>query len=329
MYPDIPFWLTLPFIAGGLWLLSWSANKFVDGSEAVAISLKLSPFVIGMVVIGFGTSAPELAVSALSAIGGHADLSLGNAYGSNTYNIGVILGLSAIMTPLVVRPVVSFVAVPLLLGVSVLSCVLVSLGGGLSRLDAFIFLLAFAILLPLYCWVDKKAKTDEEDPQLEESHTVLKHPWLAVVFGLALLVGSSHLLVWGAVDFARTLGVSELLIGLTVVAAGTSLPELASAIVSVRRGQHDFVLGNIIGSNFFNTLMVVGVSGAISPFSDVSPNILVRDLPVMLFLTLAIAIFGVNRKSWRENGLLSRLGGFVMLPAFLIYLGVMIVQEIK
>lgn len=325
MYPDISPWLSVLFIVGGLLLLTWSADRFVDGSSAVARALGVSPFVIGMVIIGFGTSAPELAVSAMSGSMGHSNLSLGNAYGSNIFNIAVVLGVAALIRPLVVRPTVVTFAVPLLLGVSVLSGALTCLGNGFSRIDGLIELGAFAVLLPLYCWHDRKEK-GAEDAQ-DDSEKAVRHPWLVIALSLALLVGSSHLLVWGAVDVARELGVSELLIGLTIVAAGTSLPELASAIVSARKGQHEFVLGNIIGSNFFNALAVVGLSGTIAPFKDVSSLVLMRDLPVMLGLTLAIGVFGFRVKGRDANGRINRIEAIVLLLSFFAYTILLLAQE--
>ena len=326
MYTDIPFALALVFVLGGLALLTWGANRFVDGSSAAAKALGVSPFVIGMVIIGFGTSAPELAVSALSGFMGHGTLSLGNAYGSNIFNIAIVLGVAALIRPIRVRPAIVAFAVPLLVGVSLLSCLLVCAGGEFSRLDGVLALAAFAVLLPVYCWFDRRSQPAGGGAP-EAAPADVRHPWATLVLGLVVLVGASHLLVWGAVDLARTLGVSELLIGLTVVAAGTSLPELASAVVSARKGQHDFVLGNVIGSNFFNTLAVVGVSGAISPFRDVSPAILTRDLGVMVALSLSLGLFGFNLSRPREDGRIGRGKAALWIVSFLAYLLVTIVQE--
>ena len=325
MYPDIPLWLALAFVAVGLYVLAWSADRFVGGAEAVSRALGVSPFIVGMVIVGFGTSAPELAVSALSGMAGHSNLSLGNAYGSNIFNIAAILGVAALIRPIAVRPVVVFAAVPMLTIASVASCLLVCVGGEFSRMDGVLCLALFAVLLPLYCYIDQKGKSGKDNDNGKTSSC--RRPCLALVGGLALLVASSHILVWGAVGIARSFGVSELLIGLTVVAAGTSLPELASAIASARRGQNELTLGNIIGSNFFNTLAVVGTSGAISPFRDVSPLVFTRDLPVMVLLTLSIGILGFNRRNPRSSGTITRLCGIIWLAAFLAYLSLLIRQE--
>ena len=335
MYPELPLWLSILFVLGGLAVLAWSANVFIDAADTIARALGVSPFIIGMVVIGFGTSAPELCVSALSGMTGHSNLSLGNAYGSAIVNIACILGISALIRPLTVKPAIIFVAAPALALISAFSCLLVGAGGGFSRSDGLQELAVFLVLLPLYCWFDQKSKGSEASgdqssaPARPTGKGVLLRAWVKLLVGLALLVGSSHVLVWGSVDIARALGVSELLIGLTIVAVGTSLPELASAVVSARKGEHEFVLGNIVGSNLFNTLAVVGLAGTISPFKNTSPYILRRDLPVLIALSLSIALFGFNWRNWRAAGTVSRVKGFIWVLVFLAYTGVMIAQELN
>ena len=331
MYPDIPFWLSIVCIVIGFAVLAWSADAFVDGASTLAKAFGVSPFVIGMVIIGFGTSAPELCVSALSGAYGHSDLSLGNAYGSCVFNIAVILGVAALIKPLVVKPSVVFVAVPSLVAIALLSCFLVAHGDGFSRMDGAILLVAFAVLLPLYCWYDQaQKKRDEAGAEVATGAALpLWKAWLLLFVGLAFLVGSSHVLVWGCVDLARTMGVSELLIGLTIVAVGTSLPELASAVASARKGEHEFVIGNIVGSNIFNTLAVVGLAGSISPFKNVSPYLLSRDLPMMVFMTVLIGAFGLNYRSPREPKAIGRAVGALWLLLFAAYMALMLVQETK
>ncbi len=333
MYTDIPVWLSFVFLIGGLFLVAKSADVFIDSAGTVATALGVNPFIIGMVVIGFGTSAPELCVSALSGLSGHSDVSLGNAYGSCSFNIALILGIAAMIRPISVRPSVCFVAVPVLVAISVFSCALVGMGGGFSRMDGLLELAVFAVLLPLYCWYDNGGKQEEGRIRREDRRARrvakmgLGKSSVLLLVGLLGLVGSSHILVWGAVDAARALGVSELLIGLTIIAAGTSLPELASAVVSARKGEHEFVLGNIIGSNIFNTLGVVGLAGAISPFKDTSPYILSRDLPTLVLLSFSIAVFGINIRNIRQPGRIGRVKGLIWLVAFAVYLGVMLYQE--
>ena len=326
MYPDVPLIASLLMTVLGLWLLTWSANRFVDAAAELSVRFGMPQFVIGMVVIGFGTSAPEMAVSALSAASGHSDLSLGNAYGSNIYNIAVILGVVALIKPIITRSSTSLISALLLIGVSLLSGFLVWQGGEFSRIDALISLVAFGALLPISCYLDKKAGNDSsEDAPIEAGR--VRHPWIWTVIGLSLLIASSHFLVWGAVDIARSLGVSELMVGLTVVAAGTSLPELASAIVSARKGQNDFVLGNIVGSNFFNTLAVVGVSGLIRPFSCEGGYVLTRDLWTMVALSASIALFCCNFRKFKSPAVISLGKGTLWLIAFAIYLFFLFIQE--
>ena len=324
MYADVSFMISLIMIVSGLWLLTWSANRFVDGAAALSQKFGVPPFIIGMVVIGFGTSAPEMAVSALSAASGHSDLSLGNAYGSNIYNIAVILGVVALLRPIMTHTFTVLTSAVLLVSVSLISGFLVWHGGGFSRLDAFISLAAFAVLLPVSCHLERKNGANTQQDAVDV--TPVKRPLMWTVIGLALLVGSSHLLVWGAVDIARALGISELMVGLTVVAAGTSLPELASAIVSARKGQNDFVMGNIIGSNFFNTLAVVGVSGRVHPFTCEGGYVLSRDLWMMVALSASIALFGCSFRR-RSSGVIGRVKGVVWILSFLAYFALLLIRE--
>ena len=346
-YADIPLWLSIVFLVGGLIALTWSSDVFVDGSAALARTLGISPFIIGMVIIGFGTSAPELCVSAMSGLANHANLSLGNAYGSCIFNIAVILGIAALISPLVCKPGVTFFAGPCLVAITGLSWWLLR-DGVCTRGEAAALLGVFAVLLPFYCWFDQKSKGDvaaaSESPDkkgyegpgektdAERQFGVLV-PIAKIVVGLAVLVGSSHFLVWGAVDLAKFMGVSDLVIGLTIVAAGTSLPELACAITSAWRGQHEFVLGNIIGSNIFNTLGVVGVAVFLSPLAPsqglpaFSPFILTRDLPIMALMSLTIMLFGINWRHPKEPGRIGRVEAVLWILSFFGYTVLMFLQE--
>lgn len=344
MYVDIPIWLSVAMMIVGLVALAWSSDTFVDGASSVAKSLGISPFVIGMVIIGFGTSAPELCVSVMSGLSDHSNLSLGNAYGSCVFNIAAILGVAALIRPLVVKPATAFIAGPALAAISAGAMVLLR-DGACSRAEALVLLGLFAVLFPIYCWFDQKTSGSvplEKAPAKGRPPTarMLADPRykrvgrlrLAVAYtklfvGLGVLIGSSHILVWGAVDFAHEIGVSDLMIGLTIVAMGTSLPELASAIASARRGEHEFVLGNIVGSNFFNMLAVVGLATSISPASNFSRYIMIRDLPTTIVLSLAITIFGVNWRKPRESGSLNRFEGFLWLSVFVVYTAFVIYSE--
>lgn len=329
---NIPLVLSLVFILGGLFSLAKSADVFVDAAAAIARGFGLSHMIVGMVIIGFGTSAPELVVSTIAGMSGHADLSFGNAYGSNIFNIGIILGITALIWPIKVKPSVNWFAVPLLLLTSAISWFVVN-DGVFERANGIWLLVAFAVLLPLYCWYDQKNSkaadsADGKDGQAVERPRAGWVEWVRLVVGLSVLVLSSHVLVWGCVDFARdVLHVSNLLIGLTIVAAGTSLPELASAIASARRGENEFVIGNIVGSNFFNALAVVGLAGTISPFSGFSGFILSRDLPLMTLFSLMIAVFGINLKKVREPGTITRVEGGIWVVMYVAYLVLMVYQE--
>ena len=336
MCSDIPFWLSLVFMAGGLAALAWSSDLFVDGAATVAKALGISPFIIGMVIIGFGTSAPELCVSTMSGISGHANLSLGNAYGSCIFNIAIILGVATLIFPLVVKPSVTFIAGPGLTLISIFSLIMLK-DGSCSRVEAIILLAAFLVILPLYCWYDQKTKDQPEEEVKAEAKVEQMNilvPIVKLVVGLGVLIGSSHFLVWGAVDFAKFCGVSDLVIGLTIVAAGTSLPELASAVASARRGEHEFVLGNIVGSNLFNTLAVVGLATCISPLVP-GPNgepafshyVLTRDLPLMMALSLSIMFFGINWKHPKWPGAIQRKEATVWVLVFVAYTLLMFYQE--
>lgn len=323
MYGDLPIWLSSLFILGGLVALAWSSDRFVTGAAALARLLGVSPFVVGMVVVGFGTSAPELLVSTFSGVSGHANLSLGNAYGSCFFNIVGILGVAALVRPFAVKPSVSYAAVPLLLALTGLTFCLLR-DGALSRVDALVLLGLFAVVMPLYCLFDSSEADEALDgtPSLKIASAVF---W--TLAGLGVMVGASHILVWGCVDVARALGVSELLIGLTVVAIGTSLPELASAIAAARHDEPELVVGNIVGSNLFNMLAVVGIAGALSPTDSFSRYVLWRDLPLLALATLSIALFGFNRKFPRQAGKVTRAEGAVWAAAFFIYMTLTIIQE--
>ena len=343
-FADIPFGLSVAFLVGGLVALTWSSDFFVDGAAALARALGISPFVIGLVVIGFGTSAPELCVSAMSGFSGHASLSLGNAYGSCVFNVAVILGVAALIRPLVCKPSVTLFAGPCLAALALFSWALLR-DGSCTRGDALALLAVFAVLLPFCCWFEQRtrgaseAEPGREGPGAEteaERQFGLVAPAAKVVVGLAVLVGSSHFLVWGAVDLAKFLGVSDLVIGLTVVAVGTSLPELACAVASAWRGQHEFVLGNIIGSNVFNTLGVVGVAAFLSPLTPApdgtpafSPFVLTRDLPVLAAASLSILVFGLNWRRPSAPGRIGRVPAVAWILAFAAYTALMFAQETK
>lgn len=302
----------------GLLLLIWSADRFVEGASATARHFAVPPLLVGMVIVGFGTSAPELVVSALAASQGNPSLALGNAWGSNIVNMGLILGVTALIAPIQVRSQVLRKELPLLIGVTALSALL-AWDLGLSRWDAIVLLAAFALLMG---WSIREAMThgddalaQETDAELQAHAMPLPRALLWLVLGLLVLVGASRLLVWGAVEIAQGLGVSDLVIGLTVVAVGTSLPELASCVAAARKGEDDIALGNVLGSGLFNTLAVVGLAGVIAPM-DLEPAALTRDLPVMAGLTLLLYQMG---RGWRRPGRINRWEGSGLLAVYVGY----------
>lgn len=302
----------------GLALLLYSADRFITGSSSLARHMGLPPMIIGMVVVGFGTSAPELIVSTIGALEGTPGIALGNAYGSNIANIGLILGLTALVRPLAVHSRVVRREIPLLALATAGSAALM-LDGRVARWDAAFLLLAFAALVGWTLAVGSKAMADPlaQDAQQEAAvHAVpLRRALFWVIAGLLLLLVSSRLLVWAATEIARSLGMADLVIGLTVVAVGTSLPELASSVAAARRGEDDLAVGNIVGSNLFNTLAVVGVAGAITPM-QVPGEFVVRDLPTTGVFTLLLLCFG---SGWRRAGRLNRVEGAVLVSVYAAY----------
>ncbi|WP_273133620.1 calcium/sodium antiporter [Marinobacter vinifirmus] len=308
-------------IIAGLVLLVWSADKFVEGAAATAKHLGMPTLLIGMVIIGFGTSAPELAVSAMAASDGNPGLALGNGYGSNITNIALIVGLTAIIAPIAVHSQVIRKELPLLLVLTLIAGAQL-LDGELSRLDGWVLLAVFAAVMG---WSIYQGYQGKEDPLAGDTETeMIDHPmplksaviWLVV--GLVLLIASSRILVWGAVTIAQSLGISDLIIGLTIVAIGTSLPELASALAAVKKNEHDLILGNILGSGIFNTLAVVGLAAVIEPLS-VAPEVLYRDWTLMFGLTLALLVMGFGLTGWRK--LISRVDGALLLLVYVGYTG--------
>ncbi len=306
-------------IVGGLAVLVWSADRFVDAAAALARHYQLPPLLIGAVIIGFGTSAPELAVSTLSALEGAPGIALGNAFGSNTANIGLILGLTALINPITVHSQVLRQELPILLAVTALALGLLW-DLQLARAEALLMLAVFAAVLGWSIWQGMRQGPDplatETEAELDAHPMTPARAWAWTVGGLALLLSSSRLLVWGAVTLAQAAGISDLIIGLTIVAVGTSLPELASCIAAARKNEHDLALGNVLGSNLFNTLAVVGLAGAIHPLSS-EAALLQRDLPVMAALTVALFVLGLGWKG--RPGRINRFEGAALVLAYAAY----------
>ncbi|MBO6519275.1 MAG: calcium/sodium antiporter [Rhodospirillales bacterium] len=305
-------------VIAGLALLVWSADKFVDGAAATANHLSVPPLLIGMVIVGFGTSAPEMVVSALAASQGNPGLALGNAYGSNIANIALILGVTALVCPIAVQSQVIKKEIPLLIAVTALAAYQL-VDGQLSRIDAVVLLAVFAALMGWSILQGLRGRGDplgeEMEEQLGDNTMPLGRAVMWIVIGLVILVGSSRLLVWGAVEIASALGVSDLVIGLTIVAIGTSLPELASSLTAARKNEPDLAIGNVIGSNMFNTLAVVGIAGAIQPMA-VAPEVLSRDMLVVGVLTLGLFIVAYGFKG---PGIINRFEGAALVACYAGY----------
>ncbi|MCW7753025.1 calcium/sodium antiporter [Desulfobotulus sp. H1] len=302
-------------LGAGLIILVMSADLFVDGAAALARKLGMSPLLIGMVIVGFGTSAPEMLVSAMASMDGQGGLALGNAYGSNIANIALILGLTAIIRPIPVTADVLRRALPVLMLVTLLAVVqLMDLV--VSRSNAAVLLVTFVLLMYLSISGNQQEKSSElRDLSKQQNSTA--GLTFRLVLGLTLLIASSRMLVWGAVSIAEVMGISDLMIGLTIVALGTSLPELASSLAAARKGEDAIALGNILGSNLFNTLIVVGIAGIIRPVAA-DPMLLTRDLSLMTALTFSLFILGYG---FRKPGNISRLEGILLVLVYISYTG--------
>ncbi len=302
----------------GFALLVWAADRFVLGAAATARNLGLSPLIIGMTVVGVATSAPEILISAIAAWQGNTGLAIGNAVGSNIANIGLILGVTALVRPLTVRSKTLRRELPVLLVITLMVLMLM-LDGRLGRIDGLLLLLALGVVL--YWLAGLAVRTRKSDPmqaeleieipkQMPMSRSVV---WL--ILGGVILLISSRLLVWGAVNIAVALNVSDLVIGLTIVAIGTSLPELAAAVASTLRKESDLAVGIVIGSNMFNLLAVLAMPALVHP-GTFSQLVLTRDFPVMIALTITVFAMAYG---FRAPGQITRIEGGVLLIAFVIY----------
>ena len=319
----------------GFILLAWSADRFVNGAAALARHLGISPLIVGLTIVGFGTSAPELVVSAIAALAGNPSLAIGNAIGSNIANIGLVLGITAIISPLFIASSILKREYPLMVAAMLLVFVIL-IDGQLGRLEGIIL---FVSLLGVLIWTvftgirEGRNPIATADDALEiefESELALDDimPRAKAIFWLLaggiLLVVSSRILVWGATTIATSLGISDLVIGLTIVAIGTSLPEIAASVASVVKGENDIAIGNVLGSNIFNSLGVIGLAALIRPTS-VSADALYRDLPVMIGLAILLYILLYSHKGQPS---LSRMSGFFLLSLYVAYLVILGVQAV-
>ena len=308
---------SLAVIVGFVFLV-WGADRFVHGAAATARNLGISPMIIGLTIVGIGTSAPEILVSAIAAWQGNPALGVGNALGSNITNIALVLGATALITPLLVKSETLRREYPVMFSIMLLALVLL-IDGEMSRLDGWILMLGLGLMI---LWMvlqglrrDHDPMEDEYEKEIPRISTPKALQWLAL--GMVLLLGSSRALVWGAVNIAHALGISDLIIGLTVVAVGTSLPELAASVISALRKEPDIAIGNVIGSNMFNLLAVLGLPGVIMPHA-LEPELLSRDFPYMIGLSIALFAMAYGFKG---DGRLNRWEGLLLLLAYFAYLG--------
>lgn len=311
----IPFELYLiPALLAPVFL-AWGADRFVDGASALSFNVGMSPLLIGVLVMGFGTSLPELLVSLFSSIMGNSGLSLGNAYGSNIVNIGLVLGLAAVLSPVIVKRHVVRRELPLLILATAITAYFV-MDYELSRGEGLILLASFLVLLIYLVRASSDDPTKREDSSLQrrlEKRTIsLGKSINYLVIGLAVISICSAALVWSARGIVTNLGISELIVGVVLLAFGTSLPELVVIVVAAKRGEHELALGNVIGSNLFNTLAVVGTAGLIAP-TVFDAELVTRDLAVMFTFTAALVVMAYG---WgRRTGVINKLEGGVLLLA--------------
>jgi cation:H+ antiporter len=309
MIPEL-LWIGL-----GLVLLYYGAEFLVNGASSLALRLGLTPLVVGLTVVAFGTSAPEMVVSVKASLAGQGNLALGNVVGSNIFNIAIILGLSALICPMKVQVQLIRIDMPVLIGVTLLTLLLVS-DRQLARWEGLLFL-SGAVGYTLFALHLARRETSQE--ALQEFATELPQPkgpvwldWVRIGGGIILLVGGGHALVHGSVHLARMLGISEAIIGLTIVATGTSLPELATSIVAALKKEADIAVGNVVGSNILNLLAILGVSATIHPFS--AAGITALDLGTMVavsLILLPIMWTGFEVRRWEGALLLAAYGTYL------------------
>jgi len=316
-------WISIVTIVAGFALLVWGADRFVLGASATARNLGVSPLIIGLTIVGFGTSAPEILVSAMAAWSGNPDMGIGNALGSNITNIGLVLGITALVTPLSVHSDTLKREFPLLFAVMLIALALL-LDGEMNRFDGVVLLVGMVSLIYWMVALGLRERRNSDPMTSEYTEQIPEHMpmgraifWLAL--GMVILLGSSRLLVWGSVNVAQWFGVSDLIIGLTIVAIGTSLPELAASVMSALKGEHDIAVGNVLGSNMFNLLAVLGMPGLIHP-GPTPPDLMIRDFPTMIGLTIALFIMGYG---FMKPGRITRIEGSLLLLGYLAYLGML------
>lgn len=318
--------LDLILIVAGLGGLVWSSDKFVDGAASIARQAGISPLVIGMTIVSLGTSAPEIVVSIIASLSGSGELAVGNALGSNITNIGLVLGVTLLIRTIAIDTSTTLRELPQMVAVTVIAGALM-IDGVLSVMDGA--LLLFGLSVFLYLLAKRQSEPNHtEATESTESKSRLR-AWVTFSIGLVALIASSRLLVVGAVNVATTLGVSELVIGLTIVAIGTSLPELAASVVSAMKGHADIAIGAVVGSNVYNLLVVLAAPGLLGPLA-LNPNVMARDWPAtMLTTTLLFVLAWFTYRSTKKTTLpsaeLGRRSGVLFLGIYVTYIGLLFI----
>lgn len=303
----------------GLIFLVWSADRFIFGAAQTAVHFKVPPILIGLTIVSIGTSAPEALVSLSASLQGNPGLAIGNVYGSNIANIALVLGVTALVTPLAIRSETLRRELPILLIINVAVMALM-FDGVLSQIDGILLLVAMFVVMTILIRLSRDVGADdpiksEFDEELKEQGSIAKAlMWLAI--GLVILVASAKLLVWGAVNIAHAMGVSDLIIGLSIVAIGTSLPELAASVTGALKGEHDLAIGNIVGSNIFNFLLVLAMPALFAP-GPFAPEVLYRDAVIALSLTVALFLMAMG---FRKAGYIMRWEGAILFLSFIAYM---------
>ena len=313
-------------IVAGFAVLIWGADRFVDGAANIATNFGVSPLIVGLTIVGFGTSAPEMLVSALASFDGAPALGIGNALGSNIANVGLVLGITILITPLTVHSDTLSREFPVLAFVMALALLLMW-DQHLGHIDGVILFSGF--ILVLFGMAYLAMRSSKQDPLEQEFEKEYSKPTMTInqsianfIIGLAALLVGSKSLVWGATGVATLLGVSDLIIGLTIVAIGTSLPELAASVISALKNEHDIAIGNVLGSNIFNLLAVLAMPGLIQP-SAFEPILLQRDFSFMIVLFVMLFLFARTG----HKGRIGRVAGSAMLISYIAYTGLLAYQS--
>ncbi len=323
-------------LLGGLALIYYGANFLTDGASSIARRMQISGLVIGLTIVAIGTSTPELAVSLTSAIQGKASIALGNVVGSNIFNILAILGLVALISPIKVAKSTTYVEIPMLLVISTALLVLAqdSIFGGATDMDSLcqgdgiVLLLLFAMFIGYTFYIAHKGMQEEKalNTELPEAPRIKVYGWglsvLMVLGGFAMLIVGGNVFTQGASEIARALGVQEAIIGLTLVAIGTSVPELATSVIAARKGHTDMAIGNIVGSNIFNATFILGISSAVHPIA--TAGITTFDFGIMMLATILLFVFSLLYGKLE----LKRIEGFILLAIYVAYTTWLVVQQL-